>query len=298
MELRVLQYFLMVAREENITRAAQQLHITQPTLSRQLAQLERELGAKLFTRSSHNIVLTSEGVLLKRRAQELLALADKTVKEVAHEEDSLAGEVAVGCGEFLSVGELAEIMTDFRRKYPLVSFDMHSGNVAGIKRRMEAGELDVGLVGEPVDVRTYEFVRMGRKEEWGVLVREDSPLADNATVTPDDLAEIPLIVSKSEAARNALAGWFGNRAPDMDVACTYNLLYNGAILVRAGMGVAVGLRLDGRYDGLRFVPLAQSFDMGTMLIWKEHQAFSPVTAAFIQFVKKRTSNRQGAPSET
>ena len=149
-----------------------------------------------------------------------------------------------------------------------------------------------------MDVRTYEFARMGRKEEWGVLVREDSPLADNAAVTPDDLARVPLIVSKSESARNALAGWFGNRATDMEVACTYNLLYNGAILVRAGMGVAVGLRLDGRYDGLRFVPLAQGFDMGTMLIWKEHQAFSPATAAFIRFAKKRTSSKQAAFGET
>ncbi len=294
MELRVLQYFLMVAREENITRAAQQLHVTQPTLSRQLAQLERELGVKLFTRSSHNIVLTDEGVLLKRRAQELLALADKTVKEISHEEDSLAGEVAIGCGEFLSMGELAEIMTAFRRKYPLVAFDMHSGNTAGIKRRIEAGELDIGLVSEPVDVRTYEFVRMERTEEWGVLVRDDSPLASKESVRPEDLAGYPLIVSKSESAQNALTSWFGDCAADMDVACTYNLLYNGAILVRSGMGVGVGLRLDGRYDGLRIVPLAQRFNMGTMLIWKEHQVFSPVTAAFIQFVKKCRSN---APSE-
>lgn len=294
MELRVLQYFLMVAREENITRAAQQLHVTQPTLSRQLVQLERELGAKLFTRSSHSIVLTDEGILLKRRAQELLALADKTVKEVAHEEDSLAGEVAIGCGEFLSMDELAETMTAFRRKYPLVTFNLHSGNVAGIKRRIEAGELDIGLVGEPVDVRTYEFVRMGCNEEWGILVREDSPLASKESVRPKDLAGCPLIVSKSESAQNALAGWFGDLAADMDVACTYNLLYNGAILVRSGMGVAVGLRLGARYDRLRFVPLAERFQMGTVLIWKEHQAFSPVTAAFIQFVKKCRSN---APSE-
>ena len=175
MELRVLNYFLMAAREENITRAASLLHVTQPTLSRQLMQLEEELGVKLFERSSHSIILTDEGMLLKRQAQELLRLAEKTKREVSHEEESIIGEIAIGSGELRSSGCLAELLSSFREKYPMIQYDIFSGNADNIKDRMEQGLLDMGLLLEPVDIGKYEFIRMPLKEERGILPHKNPP---------------------------------------------------------------------------------------------------------------------------
>lgn len=167
MELRVLRYFLTVAREENITRAARQLHLSQPTLSRQLMQLEDEFGVRLFHRGGHSISLTQEGLLLKRRAQELLALSEKTVRELSHRENTLAGEIYIGCGETKNMATLAKHMAEFRRENPLVQFSIYSANADDIKERMESGSLDMGLLMEPVDISKYEFIHMPWKERWG-----------------------------------------------------------------------------------------------------------------------------------
>ena len=168
MELRVLNYFLMVAREENITQAAQLLHVTQPTLSRQLMQLEQELGVKLFHRSSHSILLTDEGRLLKRRAQEILDLTERTKREFVRTE-SLSGEIAIGSGEYKSTGFFADLLVSFHREHPLVRYALYSGNSDNIKERIESGALDLGLLFEPVDKRRYQFVRFPIRERWGVL---------------------------------------------------------------------------------------------------------------------------------
>ncbi len=166
MELRVLRYFLMIAREENITHAAQLLHVTQPTLSRQIQELEEELGVKLFVRSNHRIVLTREGLLMRRRAQEILELADRARRDLAHQNEELAGEVAIGSGETRSMSVLAEILSDFRERHPRVSYRFYSGNADHIKERIENGTLDIGLLPEPVDIARYEFLRMPVMEEW------------------------------------------------------------------------------------------------------------------------------------
>lgn len=175
MELRVLKYFLMVAREENITKAAIRLHMTQPTLSRQLIQLEGELGVKLFHRSKHSIILTEEGLLLKRRAQEILSLVEKTKEEFIQNEEELAGEIAIGCGETQNMSYLSEKMYQFRKQYPLVSFQIYSADADDIKERIEQGILDIGLLMEPVDISKYDFVRMPEKEQWGILTTKDRP---------------------------------------------------------------------------------------------------------------------------
>ncbi len=177
MELRVLKYFLMVAREENITKAASLLHITQPTLSRQLMRLEEELGTALFRRSNHSIVLTDDGMLFKRRAREIVALAEKTEQEFSHKEEALTGEISIGCGETRNMSFLSRQIALFRKEHPLVQFNIYSANADDIKERIEKGLLDFGLLMEPVDIGKYEFIRMPQKEQWGVLVREDSPLA-------------------------------------------------------------------------------------------------------------------------
>lgn len=285
MEIRVLNYFLMVAREENITKAAQLLHVTQPTLSRQLMQLEEELGVKLFKRSNHSIILTDDGMLLRRRAQELISLAEKTKKEFVREEDKLTGEIFIGCGELRSVSCLAEILAAFQKKYPLVRFDLYSGNVDNIKDRMERGLIDIGLLLEPADIGKFEFLRMPLRENWGVLVRRDSALAEKKTILPKDLRGIPLLISKRVPVQNELSNWFGDLSEEMEVALTYNLIYNAAMMVREGMGAALCLKLDSTFDDLSFIPLSPCLELGSVLAWKKNQVFSPATSAFLRFVK-------------
>ena len=178
MELRVLQYFLVVAREENITKAASLLHITQPTLSRQLIQMEEELGVKLFRRGKHNILLTEDGMLLRRRAQEIVDLAEKTVKELGHGEEAVSGEISIGCGETKNMKLLSEMIASFQKKYPDVSFHIYTAIADDVKERLEQGILDMGLLLEPVEISRYQYVRMPLKEKWQVLMRRDSPLAE------------------------------------------------------------------------------------------------------------------------
>lgn len=286
MEFRVLKYFLMVAREENITRAAALLHLTQPTLSRQLMQLEEELGVKLFHRSKHSIILTEDGMLLKRRAQEIVSLSDKTVQELSHKEDVLSGEIAIGCGETKSMLFLSEQIRKFQQKYPLVQFNIHSAIADEIKERIEKGILDIGLLTEPVDVGKYEFVRMPQKEKWGILVRRDSELAAKEYVNPKDLAEVPLIMVKRELVKNELASWFGDYYEELQITAAYNLIVNAAVMVKCGVGIALCFDLGATlYEDLCFVPLAPSLETGSVLVWKKNQALGAATSQFVQFLK-------------
>lgn len=178
MELRVLRYFLTVVNEESITKAADALHITQPTLSRQLSQMEEELGIKLFDRGSRKITLTNEGILLRRRAEEILQLVDKTEKEMTDQEKLVDGEISIGCGELASVHIVAELIKSFQERYPLVRYDVHTANADHIRERLDKGLADIGLLLEPVDIEKYEFIRMNIKEKWVVLMRPDDPLAE------------------------------------------------------------------------------------------------------------------------
>lgn len=287
MEIRVLSYFLMVAREENITKAAKLLHITQPTLSRQLMQLEEELGAQLFNRSNHRIILTEDGMLLKRRAQELISLADKTKREFIREENQLAGEISIGCGELSSVSCLSSLIASFREAYPQVRYELFSGNVDNVKDRMERGLLDIGLFSEPAEISKYEFIRMPVKETWGILVRGDSPLAAKEAVRPEDLAEVPLLTAKRELVQNELVNWFGDYSERMEIIMTYNLLYNAAMMVKQGIGAALCLKLENQFENLCFVPLSPQLELGSVLAWKKNQVFSPAASAFIRHVKRQ-----------
>lgn len=287
MEIRVLSYFLMVAREENITKAAKLLHITQPTLSRQLMQLEEELGARLFNRSNHRIILTEDGMLLKRRAQELIYLADKTKREFIREENQLAGEISIGCGEVSSVSCLSSLIASFREAYPQVRYELFSGNADNVKDRMERGLLDIGLFSEPAEISKYEFIRMPVKETWGILVRGDSPLAAKEAVRPEDLAEVPLLMAKRELVQNELVNWFGDYSERMEIIMTYNLLYNAAMMVKQGIGAALCLKLENQFENLCFVPLSPQLELGSVLAWKKNQVFSPAASAFIRHVKRQ-----------
>lgn len=286
MELRVLHYFLAIAREENFTKAAEQLHVTQPTLSRQIAQLEDELGVKLFQRSNHHIVLTEDGMILKRRAQEMLSLADKTKRDFLHKNEQLEGTIAIGSGEFLSTRLLTDGIAAFHRQYPLVRFELYSGNAHNIHDNIEHGLLDMGLMSEPVDMRKYAFVSMPIQEEWGALVREDSPLAQKQQISPTDLIGIPLISAVSDIAQSRIGKWLGAAMDQVDIIAGGNLLYNEALLARSNRGAAIGIRLDCHYDGLRFLPFSPPLVSGTALAWKKEQVFSVATTTFIDFIKE------------
>ena len=286
MELRVLNYFLVIAREENFTRAAEQLHVTQPTLSRQIADLEAELGVKLFYRSNHNIILTEDGMLLKHRAQEILSLADRTKRDFLSKGENLEGTIAIGCGEFLSTRILTDCIAAFRRKYPAVRYELYSGDAGNIKDSIERGLLDIGLMAEPIDMRKYEFLSMPIREQWGALVRTDSPLAAKKTIRPKDLIGLPIISAISDIAQSNIGKWLGPVLNQIDVIAKGNLLYNEALLAQSNLGAVIAMKLDCQYEGLTFLPFEPVLEGTTALAWKKEQIFSSAASTFIEFAKK------------
>lgn len=285
MEFRLLKYFLVVAREENITRAANWLHITQPTLSRQLMQLEDELGVKLFKRSKHRIILTDDGMMLKRRAQEILSLVDKTKKDFIQVENNLIGKISIGCGETKNMSFLSGKIKEFHEIYPLVKYEIYSATADDIKDDLEKGILDMGLLTEPVDISKYAFVRMPEKEQWGVLVRKDSKLAQKDFIMPKDLIGVPLIIGRREEVRNELANWFGKYYEQVEIIATYNLILNAANMVKNNVGVVLSFNLGNIYEDLCLVPLKPSLETGAVLVWKRNNMLSKTTEKFINFIK-------------
>lgn len=208
-ETRLLQYFLTVAREQSITGAAKALHITQPTLSRQMAMLEQQIGKALFLHESRPLALTEEGRLLRRRAEEILALVDKAEEELSRPEDRLEGVVTIGCGELASVRLLTDCIASFRERHPGVLFDLYTANADQICRRMEDGLTDIGLLLEPVDMRRFSYIRMPVEERWAVIVPSGVPLSKRAFVTAEDLMGIDVILPSRLKVRDEVANWFG-----------------------------------------------------------------------------------------
>lgn len=286
MELRVLKYFLAVAREENFTKAAGQLHVTPPTLSRQIADLEDELGVKLFLRSNHNIILTEDGLLLKQRAQEILTLADKTKRDFIHNEKELSGTINIGSGEFRSNEYLAKLIAEFRKLYPRVRYEMITGNTINIRDYIERGFLNIGLISEPVDMHKYHFISIPVKEQWGVYVPQHSSLARKKFITPQDLAGMPLLTAIGDFNQSLLGTWLGEYKNQSEIIVTVDLPYNKAMLAKENIGVMFSLNLNCSYAELTFVPLAPKLEHSTALTWKKDQIFSPTTTAFIDFAVK------------
>jgi len=287
MELRVLQYFLAAAREENITKAAAFLHITQPTLSRQLMQMEEELGVKLFRRGKHNILLTEDGMLLRRRAQEIVDLAEKTAKELKHGEETVSGEISIGCGETQNMKPLSEMIASFRQKYPDVSFNIYTAIADDVKERLENGLLDMGLLLEPVEIGRYHYVRMPLRENWQVLLRRDMELAEKQKITPDDLAGVPLIIARRQSVRNVLENWFGYDKEKLHIVSTCNLShYNQSIMVESGIGVALVMEFSCNQDTLCLRPLDPEIESGCVLVWKKNLTHSLAMQRFIEYMKE------------
>ncbi len=288
MELRVLRYFLTVVREESITKAADVLHITQPTLSRQLSQMEEEVGVKLFSRGSRRITLTNEGILLRRRAEEILQLVDKTEKELIEQEEQVEGKISVGCGEIAAVQVLPKLIKAFREKYPRVTFDIFTATADLVKEQMDKGLLDIGLLLEPVDMGKYDFIRLNVKERWVVLMRPDSPLAEKESVTAKDLSALPLILPRRVNVQSEIASWFGDYYDDLNVVFTSNLSTNSAVMVTGGL--AYSMVIEGSVPfwdrtKITYRPLAPSLAATSVLAWKRGQPFSPAAAKFIEHLK-------------
>lgn len=293
MELRVLNYFLAIAREENFTKAAQQLHVTQPTLSRQIADLEQELGVKLFVRSNHNIILTEEGMILKHRAQEILALADKTKRDFLQNDEAFSGTISIGSGEFRSTEYLAEIIAAFRRKYPNVKYEIYSGNAGNIRDYIERGILDIGLMSEPIDMRKYNFVNMPIKEQWGAFVPGNSPLFEKKSISPEDLKGMSVVTATGDFNQSRIGRWLGDCKEQVEIFASANLPYNQAVLAKENIGVMLSIRLNCSYENLHFIPLNPVLEISTALAWKKEQIFSATTSAFIDFAAQYLKSISG-----
>ncbi|MDO4167269.1 MAG: LysR family transcriptional regulator [Eubacteriales bacterium] len=288
MEIRVLRYFLTVVREESITKAAEVLHITQPTLSRQLSQMEKDIGVKLFHRGTRKITLTNEGMLLRRRAEEILQLVDNTERELVVQEEQIEGKITIGCGELASVQVLAELIDAFSKKYPGVSYDIFTATADLVKEQMDKGLVDVGLLLEPVDIAKYEFIRLDIKERWVVLMRPDDELAKKESVSAKDLSELPIILPRRLNVQSELASWFGDYYADLHVLFTSNLNTNGAVMVRNGLAYSVVVEGSVPFwDPTKITqrPLSPELFATCVLAWKRQQPFSPAATKFMEHAK-------------
>lgn len=288
MEIRVLKYFLTVVREGGINRAAEALHITQPTLSRQLSQLEEEVGVQLFHRGSRKITLTDEGMLLRRRAEEILSLVDRTEKELAWQEELIEGRIVIGCGELAAMQVLPEIIASFHQQYPLVSYDFFTANADLVKEQMEKGLVDIGVLLEPIDMEKFDFIRLAGKERWVVLMRPDDPLADQETVSAGDLEGLSLILPRRTNVRNELSNWLGDSFQSTKVLFTSNLSTNGALMVQKGLAYSIVLEGSVPFwdkEKITYRPLYPELMANSVFAWKKQQPFSLAASKFIEHIK-------------
>ena len=285
MEIRVLKYFLTVAREQNITRAAETLHMTQPTLSRQLAALEEELGTTLFVRGNRNITLTEAGILLKRRALEILNLEEKTIEELRNHEELVEGSVTIGCGEFGAVESLSRICEAYRAKYPKVQIKLHTATADIIQDMMKQGLVDIGLLMEPVDTSEFEYIRLPEADSWVVTMKPDDPMAQKDTVTRDDLLDKPLILPSRLNIQSELANWFGKDFEKLNVAFVANLATNAAVMAKNGLAYPVtieGAMKFWREDFLVNRKLYPELVSYSVLAWRRNIPYSTAARKFIE----------------
>ncbi|MDR2386410.1 MAG: LysR family transcriptional regulator [Deltaproteobacteria bacterium] len=283
MELRVLRYFLAVAQAESISRAAQYLHLTQPTLSRQLMDLEDELGAKLFIRG-RKVTLTEKGLLLRKRASEIIELSNKAAREISTPDATLGGEIHIGGGETDAMRLMAKAAVNFNKKYPLVRYHLHSGNAEDISERLDKGLLDFGLIIAPTSFHKYDSIRLPAIDTWGLLTRKDSPLAKLKAISPKDLWDLPLISSRQRLLSGELSKWIGRSFESLNVVATYNLIFNAALMVEEGLGHALCLDKLVSAVGSQtmcFKPLKPRLESTISIVWKKNQVFSKSAEKFL-----------------
>lgn len=294
MEIRVLKYFLTVSEIGNITKAANSMHLTQPTLSRQLQELEKELGQKLFIRGNHSVSLTPEGIILRKRAQEIIDLVDKTETEFTSFKDEVMGDIFIGSGETKSIKLITDIMKTLKKDYQKIKFHIVSGDSGDLVERLDKGLLDFCVLIQPFNLEKYDYIDLGEKDTWGLLLRKDDPLADKKSIKIEDLMELPLIISRQAIRKtdenNVFLNWFGNNFENLNIAGTYNLIYNAAIMTEDRIGYAMGLDKlinTTANTSLCFRPLNPKLEVGISVVWKKNQVFSRPAKLFLEQLRKK-----------
>lgn len=289
MDIRTLRYFLTVAREENMTTAADILHVTQPTLSRQIADLEEELGCKLFTRTNRATYLTEKGMQLRRRAEEIVSMMDRTEMEFMSSDLEVHGDIHIGAGETRLVSYVTDAMVRLKNLHPDIRFHIYSGIADDVTERLDHGVLDFALLFEPVNTEKYEFIPFTEKDIPGLLVRSDSPLAQLEVIKPSDLADIPLIISSRQSASvSSIAKMTGVPEKHLNIVGSGNLIYNISLMVKSGLGSALtidGIIDTGKVSSLRFIPLEDPVYPTLIFAWKKFQTQSPAVSLFLEEIK-------------
>ena len=289
MELRVLQYFLAVAREQNISAAAQSLHLTQPTLSRQLKELEEELGKQLMIRGNRKVTLTEDGMLLRKRAEEILELVGRTEKEVMQSDDTVSGDIYIGTGETDGVRQIVRAANELQELYPGIRFHIVSGDAGDVCERLDKGLLDFGILLGDMDKTRYNYMELPMRDTWGVLMRRDSPLAQQDAVLPRDLWDKPLILSRQVNNKSGLYRWLRKDPSELHTVATYNLIYNASLMVDEEMGYAFTLDklVNTTGSNLCFRPLKPKLELGMYLVWKKSQRFSKAAKLFLEQLQEQ-----------
>ena len=285
MELRLLRYFLTVAKEQSFTKAAEQLHITQPTLSRQMAAFEEELGVTLFIRSGKKISLTEEGILLKRRALEILNLEEKTLEELKGKEDVVEGNITIGCGEFAAVETLAEIFKTYKEKYPLVQIVLHTATADAVYEMINKGIVDIALFMEPVDTEGMDYIRITDCDHWCVGMRPDDPLAEKEFIKKEDLIGKPLILPERVSVQSELANWFGKDFSKLQIAFTSNLGTNAGVMATNGLGYPISIEGAAKYwreDILVQRRISPEITTSTVIAWRRNIPYSLAVRKMIE----------------
>jgi DNA-binding transcriptional LysR family regulator len=292
MEIRVLRYFLAVAREGNMTRAADYLHVTQPTLSKQIKQLEEEVGKKLFIRSNYSIKLTEEGMLLRKRAEDIIKMVDKTMDEFRCLDEINGGDIYIGGAESDAIKYFVWAAKNLHEKYPNIRFHLYSGNTENIGEKLDKGLLDFGIIVQDVDLSKYNYLKVPSTDKWGVLMRKESPLANKESITIDDLLKLPLIVSR-QGIKEDYPKWFGEKIDQLNIVATYDLVYNASIMVKKGFGYALSfdhLVDTSQESELCFRPLSPTLETSMYVIWKKYQVFTPLAELLLKELQTLFSN--------
>lgn len=293
MELRVLRYFLAVAEHGNFSSAAEQLHLTQPTLSRQIMELEEEMGTPLFVRGRRQSTLTEAGRYMRKRSSEILELAERTKSALQESRSDIAGDVYIAGGETKAMSLLARAIKNTRAVHPGIKFHLFSGNAEAVAERLDKGLADFGVFIRPANLEKYEYINFPMQDNWGLLIRKDDPLAERAHIEPEDLAGLDLICSRQEMVANELSAWTGKSMEQLNVIATYTLLYNASLMVREGIGAAVcldGIADTSKSSPLCFRPFKPSLKVSLDVAWKKQQVFSKAADVFLQVLKELMAN--------
>ena len=288
MELRVLRYFLAVAREENITAAAESLHVTQPTLSKQLMDLEYELGKKLFERGKRKITLTEDGMFLRKRAQEIVDLSDKTEATIKSSAQTISGDVFIGCGETQGMREIIKVMKKVNCDFPEIRYNLYSGNDEDVSERLDSGLVDFGLFVGDTHLDKYDYKKLPVADVWGLLLRNDNPLAKKKTIKPSDLDGVPILCSRQALTHNELSGWLGKDFKKLKIVSTHNLVYNASLMVEEGFGAALSIKglINTADSNLVFRPFRPMIKADLIFAWKKYQVFSKPAEIFLKYIQE------------